>query len=90
MRYEILNFHRHSGAGTLLATADICFEGSVTICDAKLVERKSDRHIFLALPTRKIGETYRADALIIDKVLRAEIEKSFLAQLQNEQEAKSS
>jgi len=89
MRYEILNFRLHNGAGTLLATADICFENSVTICDAKLVERKTDHRIFLALPARKAGAAYRPDALIIDKALRAEIEKSFLERLQKEQEAKS-
>lgn len=77
MTFEILNFKASGVEGTLLATADICLDGKITVCDAKLVRRKKDKAVFLALPSRKVGTDYRPQVLIINRKLREEIEAEF-------------
>lgn len=77
MKFELLNFKKNTGTGTLLATADLCFDGAVTICGVRLVTRKDGKRTFLSLPTRKVGSRYYPEALIGDNLLRTQIEKAF-------------
>jgi len=75
LSFKIMNFTKNLKPGTLLATADVCIENSVTICGARLVVRKNGQGAFLSLPTRKVGNKYYPEVLVIDKQLRTEIEK---------------
>lgn len=81
LSFALMNFTKNSKPGTLLATADICLENAVTICGARLVARKNGAGAFLSLPTRKVGDKYHPEVLIIDKQLRGEIEREFAARM---------
>ena len=78
MTFEILNFRVNPGPGTLMATADVCFENKVTVCGARLVQNKKTGCLFLSLPTRKVGTAYEPQVLIIDKRLHNAVEKQMI------------
>lgn len=84
MTYEILNFVFNQKPGTMLAYADISLGRCVTICSAKLVSNKGK--MFLALPTRKVGDKYYPEVLIIDNALRKQITQSMIEKYKNEKE----
>lgn len=83
LSFKIMNFTRNLKPGTLLATADVCIESSVTICGARLVARKNGKDSFLSLPTRKVGDKYYPEVLVIDKQLHKEIEKELCTLVNN-------
>lgn len=83
LSFKIMNFTRNLKPGTLLATADVCIENSVTICGARLVARKNGKGSFLSLPTRKVGDKYYREVLVIDKQLHKEIEKELCTLVNN-------
>lgn len=85
LSFSLMNFTKNIKPGTLLATADICLDNAVTICGARLVARKDRNHVFLSLPTRKVGDKYHPEVVIIDKSLRREIEKEFVAQFKKDE-----
>lgn len=80
MTWQILNFQRHNGTpgSTLLATCDICLDGKITICGARLVRRQNSNYTFLALPSRKVGTKYFPEVLLLDKQITEEITKEFM------------
>lgn len=81
LSFTLMNFSKNTRPGTLLATADICLDNAVTICGARLVARKDGNRAFLSLPTRKVGDKYYSEVLIIDRKLNKEIERQFVAKL---------
>lgn len=76
LQFEILNFTLVDSP-TLKATADLLFENQVTVCGVKVIS-KNDKTLFAAMPTRKVGDKYKPHILVVDRQLKAEIQRQTL------------
>lgn len=76
LHFEILNFTLLDNP-TLKATADLLFENQVTVCGVKVIS-KSDKTLFVAMPTKKAGDKYKPDVLIVDRRLKSMIQRQMI------------
>lgn len=76
LQFEILNFTLLNSS-TLKATADLLFENQITVCGVKVIS-KNDKTLFVAMPTKKAGNKYKPDILIVDRQLKANIQRQML------------